>query len=75
MKTPQKVKEKDVRIRFESAEQVELIKAAAARRGLGFNAFVRLICAGAAKHVMRDPPEDVLGRYVEPENYVDAPAA
>jgi hypothetical protein len=64
-----------VRIHFDSPEQVELIKWAAARRGIGFNAFVRWICIGAAKKIMAAPPEDLIGRFVEAAIRSDQPAA
>ena len=51
-------------IRFESAEQVELIRKAAVRRGLSFVGFVRLACVNAAEAVLVLPPDQILGRGV-----------
>jgi uncharacterized protein (DUF1778 family) len=42
----------DIRIRF-TAENRDVIAAAAARRGLGFNLFVRLVSAGIAEQVLK----------------------
>jgi predicted HicB family RNase H-like nuclease len=52
-----------VRIRF-SADEHERIRIAAARRGCGFNMFVRLASSQAAKNAMEIPPDKVLGRDV-----------
>jgi len=53
------------RLRFENGEEMALVKAAAQRRGLGYNAFMRLICVGAAKRVMKSLPEAVLGQFAD----------
>jgi uncharacterized protein (DUF1778 family) len=42
----------DIRIRF-TAENRDVIAAAAAKRGLGFNLFVRLVSAGIAEQVLK----------------------
>jgi hypothetical protein len=47
-----------------SAEEHERIRIAAARRGCGFNLFVRLASSQAAKNAMEIPPDKVLGRDV-----------
>jgi hypothetical protein len=54
---------RNVLIRF-SAEEHERIRIAAARRGCGFNLFVRLASSLAAKNAMEIPPDKVLGRDV-----------
>lgn len=48
-------------IRFENEDQIELIKKAAARRGLSFVAFVRMACIHVAGRVIALPPETILG--------------
>jgi hypothetical protein len=50
-------------IRF-STEEHERIRIAAARRGCGFNLFVRMASSLAAKNAMEIPPDKVLGRDV-----------
>jgi hypothetical protein len=52
-----------IRLQYENLEEVDLIKEAAARRGIGFGLFQRMICLGAAKHVLAAPAEPVLGQY------------
>jgi uncharacterized protein (DUF1778 family) len=52
-------------VRFESEDQVELVKSAAERRGLSFTAFVRMACVSAARKAMAAPPDPILGREVE----------
>jgi hypothetical protein len=60
---PEPEKVMGVRIRF-SAEEHERIRIAAARRGCGFNLFVRMASSLAAKNAMEIPPDKVLGRDV-----------
>jgi uncharacterized protein (DUF1778 family) len=58
----------DVRIRF-TEENRDAIAAAAAKRGLGFNTFVRLVAAGTAKLVLaQGPVEDLVAPYLDAEH-------
>jgi hypothetical protein len=57
-----KLELKFVRIGFENDEQIELIKTAAARRGIGFHLFVRLALSEIAKNVMARPPDKIFGQ-------------
>jgi hypothetical protein len=55
----------DVRVRFHP-DELRQIKAAAANRGLGFNTFVRLVCAGTAVRVLSEAPaEGLVGKYLD----------
>jgi predicted HicB family RNase H-like nuclease len=63
MREPEPEKVVGIVIRF-SAEEHERIRIAAARRGCGFNLFVRLASSQAAKNAMEIPPDTVLGRDV-----------
>lgn len=54
-----------MRVSFENRAQVELIQRAAAHRGLSFPAFVRLVCAAAAKRALELPPDPLLGEIAE----------
>lgn len=49
-----------VRIFFESQEQIDAVKIAAARRGLGFSLFTRLAALSIAEKVMNTPLEKAL---------------
>lgn len=50
-----------MRIRFENSQQYEIVKAAAEKRGLGFNLFVRLAAVWVAEKVSERPFEELLG--------------
>jgi hypothetical protein len=52
-------------IQFADQEQLDLVKRAAARRGLSFSAFVRWACSGVAIKVMATPAEPALGDLAE----------
>jgi uncharacterized protein (DUF1778 family) len=55
----------DIRIRF-TAENRDVIAAAAARRGLGFNTFVRLVAAGVAEKILKEAPiEELVAPYLD----------
>lgn len=57
-----------VRLRFTAAE-LNVIRTAAANRGLGFNTFVRLVSAGVAKRILAEtPPEELVGRFLDPDS-------
>lgn len=65
---PTRWKYQDVRIRF-GLSDVEQIRAAAANRGLGFNAFVRHVSAGTARLVLEGcPAERLVGQFLDPES-------
>jgi uncharacterized protein (DUF1778 family) len=58
----------DIRIRFKPEDR-DAIAAAAAKRGLGFNTFVRLVSAGTAKLVLEEgPPEDLIAPYLDADS-------
>ena len=58
----------DYRMRFRP-EEIEIIKEAAANRGLGFNMFVRLVSVGTAKRVLKEAPrEELVGRYLDADS-------
>lgn len=57
----------DIRLRLLPDDEMEVVKAAAANRGLGFNMFVRLVSVGTAKRVLAEAsPEDLIGRHLDP---------
>lgn len=58
----------DIRIRF-TAENRDVIAAAAAKRGLGFNLFVRLVSAGIAQQVMdKASAEELLEPFLDADS-------
>jgi uncharacterized protein (DUF1778 family) len=60
----------DIRIRFK-AEDRDAIAAAAAKRGLGFNLFVRLVSAGTAKLILDSAPvEELIAPFIDADSIV-----
>lgn len=54
-----------VRLSFDNLIELALVREAAARRGLGFNAFMRQASLNTARKVMEAPAEDLLGQFSE----------
>jgi uncharacterized protein (DUF1778 family) len=55
------------RIRFTNKAEMELVRSAAARRGLSFNRFVVACASGTAKRVMSAPVDDLLAEFISGE--------
>jgi uncharacterized protein (DUF1778 family) len=61
----------DYRIRFK-AEERDAIAAAAAKRGLGFNLFVRLVSAGTAELILDSAPaEELLAPFLDADSVIN----
>lgn len=54
-----------VRVRFASHEQLELIKAAAAKRGISRDLFIQRVLQASAQAVMALPPDPVIDRIAQ----------
>lgn len=57
-----------IRVRFANQEQIELIKTAAARRGLGFNFYLQSVLQAVSQQVMAAPLSTSLGQLSQSEN-------
>lgn len=66
--SPKPTKYVHVAVRF-TPDELKLIKEAAANRGLGFNLYLRLVCAGTSKLVLRKAPrEELVGRFLDADS-------
>jgi hypothetical protein len=56
----------DIRLRVLPGE-LDVVKAAAAHRGLAFNTFMRLVSVGTARLVLQVPAEELVGKFLSPD--------